>query len=251
MSKASPNRSPKLMELANEEAQRFNHDYIGTEHILLGMLLLQEGVAAQILKKHGIAYNPVKDFITKGPALVVNSGPEVDERLPFTPLVKRVIDLAVREAQFLGHNEINYEHVLLGLLSAPDCVAAEILSRVGLTYDQVREDVVGFHQAPEADAVFTLPDDLQLALTSRPKTNGPGSQELDDEIEQVRREMRKAIESRDYKQVSVLLKRLRELQKRRAEIRSAPEHEQPTSNDPAPANSMRRSSVSRARRKPR
>ncbi|MBI4343870.1 MAG: NDP-hexose 4-ketoreductase, partial [Candidatus Omnitrophica bacterium] len=105
-------RARKVILLAKEEAKRFNHDYIGTEHILLGLIREGEGVAAAVLQKLGLSPEKIRLEVEK----LVQSGPSsmVSGVIPFTPTAKKVIELAMEEARSLGHNYIGTEHLLLG-----------------------------------------------------------------------------------------------------------------------------------------
>lgn len=128
------------MALANQEAQRFNHEYIGTEHILLGFAKEGTGVGASVLKNLGVHLPKVRKEVEK----LIRSRPEMVTmgRMPQTPRAKRVIDYAVEEARGLGHNYVGTEHLLLGLLGETDGVAAAVLTNLGLKLEDVREEVL-------------------------------------------------------------------------------------------------------------
>lgn len=133
-------RARRVMGLANQEAQRLNHEYIGTEHILLGLVKEDSGAAATVLKKLGVDLRTVRHAVEK----LVKTGPESTRmgKLPFTPRAKRVVDYASAEAQKLNHNSIGTEHLLLGSLCERDGVAAQVLINLGLTLERVREEVL-------------------------------------------------------------------------------------------------------------
>ncbi len=133
-------RARKVMALANQEAQRFNHEYIGTEHILLGLVKEGSGVGANVLKNLGVDLRKVRLEVEK----LVKSGPETVTmgKLPQTPRAKRVIEYAIEEARQLNHNYVGTEHLLLGLLREQDGVAAQVLMNLGLKLDDVREEVL-------------------------------------------------------------------------------------------------------------
>ncbi|MCD6405950.1 MAG: AAA family ATPase, partial [Planctomycetes bacterium] len=133
-------RARRVMGLANQEAQRFNHESIGTEHILLGLIKEGSGVAANVLRNLGVDLKRVRMEIEKK----VPSGHEMVTmgRLPFTPRAKKVIELAFEEARALGHNYVGTEHLLLGLLRESGGVAAQVLIEQGLKLDDVREEVL-------------------------------------------------------------------------------------------------------------
>jgi ATP-dependent Clp protease ATP-binding subunit ClpC len=149
-------RARKVMALANQEAQRFNHEYIGTEHILLGLVKEGSGVGANVLKNLDIDLRKVRLEVEK----LVKSGPEMVTmgKLPQTPRAKKVIEYAIEEARNLNHNYVGTEHLLLGLLREHDGVAAQVLMNLGLKLEEVRDEVLNLlgagvepeEQAPEA-----------------------------------------------------------------------------------------------------
>ncbi len=133
-------RARKVILLAKQEAKRFNHDYIGTEHILLGLLREGEGVAAAVLQSLGMNLNNIRLEVEKlvqiGPTTVVTGD------LPFTPKAKKVMELAMEEARTLGHNYIGTEHLLLGLIREGEGVASQVFMNMGLDLEKVREEVI-------------------------------------------------------------------------------------------------------------
>jgi len=133
-------RARKVILLAKEEAKRFNHDYIGTEHILLGLVREGEGVAAAVLASFGLSPEKIRLEVEKlvqpGPTTVISGD------LPFTPKAKKVIELAMEEARALGHNYIGTEHLLLGLIREGEGVASQVLMNMGLELEKVREEVM-------------------------------------------------------------------------------------------------------------
>ncbi|HQY87986.1 MAG TPA: ATP-dependent Clp protease ATP-binding subunit [Tepidisphaeraceae bacterium] len=133
-------RARKVMALANQEAQRFNHEYIGTEHILLGLVKEGSGVGANVLKNLDVDLRKVRLEVEK----LVKSGPEMVTmgKLPQTPRAKKVIEYAIEEARNLNHNYVGTEHLLLGLLREHDGVAAQVLMNLGLKLEDVREEVL-------------------------------------------------------------------------------------------------------------
>ncbi|MEM8756927.1 MAG: ATP-dependent Clp protease ATP-binding subunit [Planctomycetota bacterium] len=133
-------RARKVMALANQEAQRFNHEYIGTEHILLGLVKEGSGVGANVLKALGVDLRKVRLEVEK----LVKQGPEMVTmgKLPQTPRAKKVIEYAIEEARNLNHNYVGTEHLLLGLLREHDGVAAQVLRNLGLKLEEVREEVL-------------------------------------------------------------------------------------------------------------
>jgi uncharacterized protein (TIGR03067 family) len=133
------NRAQKVMQLANQEAQRFNHEYIGTEHILLGLVKEGSGSAVNVLKNLDI--NPRKIIVEV--AKLVQSGPDrvTMGKLPQTPRAKKVIEYAIEEARHLNHNYVGTEHLFLGLLREPDGVAGQVLRNLGLRLEDARKEV--------------------------------------------------------------------------------------------------------------
>jgi ATP-dependent Clp protease ATP-binding subunit ClpC len=145
-------RARKVMQLANQEAQRFNHEYIGTEHILLGLVKEGSGVAANVLKNLDVDLRKIRMEVEK----IVQTGPGGDQvvlgKLPHTPRAKKVIEYSVEEARNLNHNYVGTEHLLLGLLREQEGVAAQVLMNLGLKLEDVREEVLNLlgHNMPES-----------------------------------------------------------------------------------------------------
>ena len=133
-------RARKVMQLANQEAQRFNHEYIGTEHVLLGLIKEGSGVAANVLKNLDIDLRKIRMEVEK----LVQSGPDMVTmgKLPQTPRAKKVIEYSMEEARNLNHNYVGTEHILLGLLREQEGVAAQVLLNLGLKLEDVREEVL-------------------------------------------------------------------------------------------------------------
>ncbi|MCE9584356.1 MAG: NDP-hexose 4-ketoreductase, partial [Planctomycetes bacterium] len=133
-------RARKVMSLARQEAQRFNHEYIGTEHILLGLVQEGSGIAAKVLRNLDIDLKKIRQEVEK---LIPHGPPTVTMgQLPFTPRAKRVLELAQEEATALGHDYIGTEHLVLGLLKENEGVAAQVLINLGLKLEDVREEVL-------------------------------------------------------------------------------------------------------------
>ncbi|MFH0739250.1 MAG: ATP-dependent Clp protease ATP-binding subunit [Candidatus Omnitrophota bacterium] len=133
-------RARKVIILAKEEARRFNHDYIGTEHILLGLIREGEGVAATVLQKMGVSLENIRLEIEK----LVQPGPatQIIGDIPFTPRAKKALELAAEEARSMGHNYIGTEHLLLGLIREGEGVASQVLLNLGLDLNTVRNEVM-------------------------------------------------------------------------------------------------------------
>jgi ATP-dependent Clp protease ATP-binding subunit ClpC len=133
-------RARKVMQLANQEAQRFNHEYIGTEHMLLGLVKEGTGVAANVLKNLDVDLRKIRLEVEK----LVQTGPEMVTmgKLPQTPRAKKVVEYSMEEARNLNHNFVGTEHILLGLLREQEGVAAQVLMNLGLKLEEVREEVL-------------------------------------------------------------------------------------------------------------
>ena len=133
-------RARKVMQLANQEAQRFNHEYIGTEHMLLGLVKEGTGVAANVLKNLDVDLRKIRLEVEK----LVQNGPEMITmgKLPQTPRAKKVIEYSMEEARNLNHNFVGTEHILLGLLREQEGVAAQVLMNLGMKLEDVREEVL-------------------------------------------------------------------------------------------------------------
>jgi ATP-dependent Clp protease ATP-binding subunit ClpC len=135
-------RAKKVMNLARQEAQRFNHEYLGTEHILLGLVQEGSGVAANVLRNMSIDLSKIRTEVEK----LVKTGPSMVTmgQLPFTPRAKKVLELSMEEAGNLGHNYIGTEHLLLGLIKENEGIAAKVLTNLGVKLEDVREEVLEF-----------------------------------------------------------------------------------------------------------
>jgi ATP-dependent Clp protease ATP-binding subunit ClpC len=133
-------RARKVMYLANQEAIRFNHEYIGTEHILLGLIKEGSGVAANALKNMGIDLRKIHLEVER---LILSGSDAVTMcKLPQTPRAKIVIEYSLEEARNLGHNYVGTEHLLLGLLREQQGVAAKVLMNLGLELEAVRSEIL-------------------------------------------------------------------------------------------------------------
>jgi ATP-dependent Clp protease ATP-binding subunit ClpC len=131
-------RARKVMALANQEAQRFNHEYIGTEHILLGLVKEGSGTGAKVLNYLGVDIERLRLEVEK---LVKSGRPDrrTMGKLPMTPRAKEVIEYAIEETKALGHKKLGTEHILLGLLRESEGIAAQVLMNLGLKLEEVRE----------------------------------------------------------------------------------------------------------------
>jgi ATP-dependent Clp protease ATP-binding subunit ClpC len=144
-------RARKVMQLANQEAQRFNHEYVGTEHILLGLVKEGSGVAANVLKNLNIDLDKIRLEVEK----IVQPDPAAvaERKLPLTPRTKKVIDFAREEGKNLNHKHVGTEHLLLGLLREQEGVGAQVLMNLGLQLEDVREETLNLlgHGVPSEE----------------------------------------------------------------------------------------------------
>jgi ATP-dependent Clp protease ATP-binding subunit ClpC len=132
-------RARQVVVLAQDEARAFQHNYIGTEHILLGLLLEEEGIAARVLESFHVGLEEVRAQV----ALVIGQGDQVTSgQIPFTPRAKRVLELSLQECIALGHNALGTEHLLLGLVRENEGVAARILLHFGTDSESIRDGVL-------------------------------------------------------------------------------------------------------------
>jgi len=138
-------RARQVVVLAQDEARALKHNYIGTEHILLGLLREEEGLAARVLESLDITVERVRAQVVR----IVGSGEEVTSgQIPFTPRAKKVLELALREALSLGHNYIGTEHILLGLVRENEGVAARILLDFDADSEKIRNEVIRMLSGP-------------------------------------------------------------------------------------------------------
>jgi ATP-dependent Clp protease ATP-binding subunit ClpC len=155
-------RARRVVVLAQEEARFLNHNYIGTEHILLGLLNEGEGIAAQALESLDIDLASVRDEVVK----IIGQGQQSPSgHIPFTPRAKKVLELSLREALQLGHNYIGTEHILLGLIREGEGVAAQVLQQLGAELQKVRQTVIQLLSGPGGSE------------EQQPKTAGSGGRE--------------------------------------------------------------------------
>ncbi|MFO7548817.1 MAG: ATP-dependent Clp protease ATP-binding subunit, partial [Acidimicrobiia bacterium] len=155
-------RARRVVVLAQEEARLLNHNYIGTEHILLGLLNEGEGIAAKALESLGISLGSVREQVVE----IIGQGQQAPSgHIPFTPRAKKVLELSLREALQLGHNYIGTEHILLGLIREGEGVAAQVLQKLGAELQKVRQTVIQLLSGPQA------------AEEQTPSSAGPASRE--------------------------------------------------------------------------
>ena len=145
-------RAQQVLALSRKEAERFNHNYVGTEHLLLGLIKLGQGVAVNVLERMGLDLESVRIEVEKQ----VGSGPEasISGNIPYTPRVKKVLALANKEAQHLNHSYVGTEHLLLGLLREGDGVAARVLQSLDVDISRTRQEVLA-----EIDPNFSPSDE--------------------------------------------------------------------------------------------
>jgi len=161
-------RAQQVLALARKEAERFNHNYVGTEHILLGLIKLGQGVAVNVLQKMGLELETVRAEVEKQ----VGAGPEgkIIGNIPYTPRVKKVLALAGKEAKSLNHSYVGTEHILLGLLREGEGVAAIVLKNLDIDIEKTRNEIL-----KELDPNFTPPEGE--AEEEGPTASGPGGPE--------------------------------------------------------------------------
>jgi ATP-dependent Clp protease ATP-binding subunit ClpC len=149
-------RARRVVVLAQVEARMLNHDYIGTEHILLGLIHEGEGVAGRTLESLDISLEAVrqkvKELIGQGQAAPTG-------HIPFTPRAKKVLELSLREALQLGHNYIGTEHILLGLIREGEGVAAQVLQKLGADLNRVRQTVIQLLSGYTAGTTEDIPEE--------------------------------------------------------------------------------------------
>jgi ATP-dependent Clp protease ATP-binding subunit ClpC len=132
-------RARRVVVLAQEEARMLNHNYIGTEHILLGLIHEGEGVASKALESLGVSLEAVRSQVEE---IIGRGQAEPTGHIPFTPRAKKVLELSLREALQLGHNYIGTEHILLGVIREGEGVAAQALMKLGADLDRTRQAVI-------------------------------------------------------------------------------------------------------------
>ncbi|MFL6171348.1 MAG: Clp protease N-terminal domain-containing protein, partial [Marmoricola sp.] len=151
-------RARRVVVLAQEEARMLSHNYIGTEHILLGLIHEGDGIAAKALESLGISLEGVRAQVEE----IIGQGQQAPSgHIPFTPRAKKVLELSLREALQLGHNYIGTEHILLGLIREGEGVAAQVLQKLGADLNRVRQQVIQLlsgYQGKEAQAAGTAPE---------------------------------------------------------------------------------------------
>ena len=227
-------RARRVVVLAQEEARMLDHNYIGTEHILLGLIGEGEGVAAKALESLGISLESVRQEVEE----IIGRGQQAPPgHIAFTPRAKKVLELALREAQQLGHNYVGTEHILLGLIREGEGVAAQVLVKLGADLERVRQQVIQLlhgHQGKQPvddgrrrgkrararlmdDALARIEAlDRRLAAMERWVGMRPDLDDVDQEIAQVRRDKEAAIDTQDFEAAAALRDTEKELLAARA-----------------------------------
>ena len=233
-------RARRVVVLAQEEARMLDHNYIGTEHLLLGLIREGEGVAARALESLGISLDAVRQQVEE----IIGRGQQPPPgHIPFTPRAKKVLELALREAQQLGHGYIGTEHLLLGLIREGSGVAAQVLVRLGADLNRTRLQVVRLLAGDQGEGEDVTGEDLPLPgdapayagslerrlaaierwIGLRPDPGGPGGPgdpgdpgDVGGEIARVRREKEAAIDRQDFEASAALRDQERQLLAARA-----------------------------------
>jgi ATP-dependent Clp protease ATP-binding subunit ClpA len=201
-------RARRVVVLAQEEARLLNHNYVGTEHLLLGLIHEAEGVAAKALESLGIRLEVVRAQVEQ----IVGQGQQAPTgHIPFTPRAKKVLELSLREAKQLGHDYIGTEHILLGLLREGEGVAAHVLVKLGADLSRARGQVIGLlsGDAGTEEAAtrtrlvrMTVPEELR---------------EAQEQFAQVRRDKEAAIDAEDFDRAAGLRDKEQQLLRRLVE----------------------------------
>jgi len=190
------NRARKVMALANQEAQRRNHEFVGTEHILLGLIMEGIGVGAAVLKELNVDLSKIRAAVER----LAPGGPEVIVlgQLPLTPGARKVIDDAIEESRNLKHNHVGTEHLLLGLLRETHGIAAQVLAQLGVNPEQAREKIFlleGAHPEGLEEKTVAEPSLYQLI---GPFIHFPQVRRLVDLLETYRKEKQTALHRSDF-----------------------------------------------------
>ena len=217
-------RARRVVVLAQEEARMLNHNYNGTEHILLGLIHEGEGVAAKALESLGISLEAVRQQTEE----IIGQGQQAPSgHIPFTPRAKKVLELSLREALQLGHNYIGTEHILLGLIREGEGVAAQVLVRLGADLNRVRQQVIQLlHGYQGQERPGPVPRERtplsrvrarlaaverRLAAVEERVGAGPDTSDLDEQIEMVRADKAAAVDAQEFEQAASLRDREKDL----------------------------------------
>jgi Clp amino terminal domain, pathogenicity island component/UvrB/uvrC motif len=218
-------RARQVVVLAQEEARMLDHNYIGTEHLLLGLIHEGAGVAAQALETLGITQEAVRQQVEE---IVGRGHAALSGTIPFTPRAKESLQLALGEARRLGHHYIGTEHILLGLLREGKGPAAQVLAALGADRDRLRQQVIDLRHEFQGQARTASPAGLagqagrgkrkllsqilvrlesmesRLSVLERRVGAGPDTYDLDDQIAQLRRDKESAIDAQDFENAAAL-----------------------------------------------
>jgi ATP-dependent Clp protease ATP-binding subunit ClpC len=228
-------RARRVVVLAGEEARMLDHAWIGTEHILLGLIHEGDGYAARALESLGISLDAVRQQVEE---IIGRGQQEPAGHIPFTPRAKKVLELSLRESLQLGHNYIGTEHILLGLIREGDGVAAQVLVVLGADLNRVRQQVLQLlhgHVGQDEESAGSRPgervaaglseealarfDALDRRLTALERWLGvqPDLEDVDREIAQVRREKEAAVDRQDFEAAAASRAREKQLLAARAD----------------------------------
>ena len=232
-------RARRVIELAEEEARVLNHNYVGTEHLLLGLIHEGEGVAAKALESLGISLEAVRQQVEE----IIGEGQQApSKRIPYTPGAKKALELSLREALQLGHHYIGTEHILLGLIREGEGPAAQVLVNLGGDLNRVRQQVIrllhGYQDENDPGRVRAAlrtgkagrgkrkllsqllghldSIESRLSAIERRVGTGPDVRDLDQEIAQVIHDKESAIDIQDFESAAVLRDKERQLLGQRA-----------------------------------
>jgi ATP-dependent Clp protease ATP-binding subunit ClpA len=213
-------RARRVVVYAQEEARELSHNYIGTEHLLLGLLREPESVAGRALAALEISLDAVRAQVVE----IIGRGEGAQSgHIPFTPRAKKVLELSLREALQLGHNYIGTEHILLGVIREEESPGAQVLTGLGADLSTVRQKVIelldGAKDEPRGGRRQQLTQVLgrldaleaRLAALDHRVGTGPDVRDLDEEIAQIRRDKESAIEAQDFETAATLRDRERQL----------------------------------------
>jgi hypothetical protein len=208
-------RARQVVVLAQEEARMLDHNYIGTEHLLLGLIHEGEGVAAKALESLGVSLEAVRREVVE----MIGRGQEAPSgHIPFTPRAKNVLELSLREARQLGHEYIGTEHILLGLVREADGVAAQVLVKFGADLNRVRQQVIQLLASSSDEGVTGTRRTAESRLSALEQRVGiaPDTSDLDRQIGLARGERHAAVAARDDERAASLRDREKELLAERA-----------------------------------
>ena len=267
-------RARQVVVLAQDEARALRHNYIGTEHLLLGLLRVEEGGAHEVLESLGVMIEEVRAQVGR----IVGQGEEpAAGQIPFTPRAKKVLELSLREAIQLGHNYIGTEHILLGLIREGEGVAAQVLTRLGADLNRTRQQVIQLLHGPQGaetvaeynrplrrpggpggldairDRLDTIAGQLAAivsrlgiggeAASTAPAPRPAALRQLDERIARIGREKQAAIDAQDFERAVTLRDEEQELLRQRDDENSrwmAAAGERPSETDGAELDRLRR-----------